>query len=58
MTNSIAVTWAGAGEPITLTVHGETGAVAVPLLPKRALESAKELVEPPANNGQPLLKPG
>ena len=29
-----------------LTVHGATGAVGVPLLPKRALELARELSEP------------
>ena len=46
MTNSIAVSWAGAGQPIMLRVHGETGEVAVPLLPKRALELAKDLSEP------------
>ena len=41
-----------------LQVHGATGDVAVPLKPKSALELAKELVEPPANNGQPLLRQG
>ena len=42
----VAITWAGQGQPIMLQVHGATGAVAVPLLPKRALELAKELSEP------------
>jgi hypothetical protein len=46
VTESVVVTWAGAGEPITLTLHGETGEVAVPLTPKRALELARELIEP------------
>ena len=40
------VTWEGPGEPIMLTVHGPAGEVAVPLLPKRALELAQELIEP------------
>ena len=38
--------WEGPGEPITLTIHGPDGEVAVPLLPKRALELAQELIEP------------
>ena len=33
-------------EPITLQVHGATGAVDVLLTPTRALELAKELSEP------------
>ncbi len=40
----VVVTWAGAGQPIMLTVHGPDGEVAVPLLPKRALELAQELL--------------
>ena len=42
----VNIIWAGQGQPITLTVHGPDGEVAVPLLPKRALELAKELIEP------------
>ncbi len=38
------VTWEGPGEPIVLTVHGPDGAVEVPLLPKRALTLANELL--------------
>jgi len=38
------VTWAGPGEPIMLTLYGPDGAVTVPLLPKRALELANELL--------------
>ncbi len=38
------VTWEGPGEPIMLTVHGPAGEVAVPLLPKRALTLAQELL--------------
>ncbi len=40
------VTWGGPGQPITLTVYGPDGAVAVPMVPTRALELAKELIEP------------
>ena len=41
------VTWAGQGEPIVLAVYGPDGEVAaVPLSPTRALELAKELIEP------------
>jgi len=32
------VTWEGPGEPILLTAYGPAGEVAVPLLPKRALD--------------------
>ena len=47
MTHRAVVTWAGAGEPITLTVYDPDGAVvSVPLSPVRALELAKELSEP------------
>ncbi len=39
------VSWEGPGEPIMLTVYGPDGeAVAVPLLPKRALTLAQELL--------------
>ncbi len=38
------VSWEGPGEPIVLTVYGPAGDVAVPLLPKRALELAQELL--------------
>ncbi len=38
------VTWAGPGEPITLTLYGPAGEAAVPLLPKRALTLAQELL--------------
>ncbi len=40
----VVVTWEGPGEPITLTVYVLDGEVAVPMLPKRALELAKELL--------------
>ena len=40
----VVVTWEGPGRPITLTVHGPDGEVAVPLLPKRALTLAQELL--------------
>ena len=40
------VSWAGPGQPITLTLYGPDGELAVPLTPKRALELAKELIEP------------
>ena len=38
------VTWEGPGEPIMLTVYGPDGDLAVPLLPKRALTLAQELL--------------
>ncbi len=38
------VTWEGPGEPIVLTAHGPAGEVAVPMVPKRALELAQELL--------------
>ena len=38
------VTWEGPGQPIVLTVYGPAGEVAVPLLPKRALTLAQELL--------------
>ena len=40
------VSWAGPGEPIVLQVYGPDGEVAVPLTPTRALELAKQLIEP------------
>ncbi len=39
------VTWEGAGEPTVLALYGSEGELAVPLLPKRALTLAKELIE-------------
>ena len=38
------VTWEGPAQPITLTLYGPDGEVAVPLLPKRALTLAQELL--------------
>ncbi len=38
------VTWEGPGQPIVLTIYGPDGEVAVPLLPKRALTLAQELL--------------
>ncbi len=38
------VSWEGPGEPIMLTVYGPDGTTAVPLLPKRALTLAQELL--------------
>ena len=38
------VTWEGPGEPIMLTLYGPAGEVALPLLPKRALTLAQELL--------------
>ena len=38
------VSWEGPGEPIMLTLYGPDGEIAVPLLPKRALELAQELL--------------
>ncbi len=38
------VTWEGPGEPIVLTLYGPDGEVALPLLPKRALTLAQELL--------------
>ncbi len=38
------VTWEEPGEPIMLTLYGPDGEVAVPLLPKRALTLAQELL--------------
>ena len=38
------VSWEAPGEPIVLKVGGPKGDVAVPLLPKRALALAQELL--------------
>ncbi len=38
------VTWEGPGEPIMLTLYGPEGELAVPLLPKRALTLAQQLL--------------
>ena len=38
------VSWAGPGEPVLLTLYGPEGELAVPLLPKRALTLAQELL--------------
>ncbi len=38
------VTWEGPGEPIMLTIYGPDGEVTVPILPKRALLLAQELL--------------
>ena len=47
MTSRAVVTWAGAGEPIMLTLYSTAGEVVkVPLTPVRALELAKQLTEP------------
>ena len=40
----VAVSYEGPGEPIVLKVHGPTGEVAVPMVPKRALELAQDLL--------------
>ena len=40
----VVVTWEGPGEPIMLTVYGPDGELAVPLLPKRCLTLAQELL--------------
>ncbi len=43
--NRAVVTWEGPGQPIVLTIYGPDGeAVALPLLPKRALTLAQELL--------------
>ena len=38
------VSWEGPGQPIMLTAYGPAGEVAVPLLPKRALTLAQEML--------------
>jgi len=40
----VAVSWEGSGAPIVLTIHGPDGKMAVPMVPKRALELAQELL--------------
>ena len=45
-------------QPIVLALYGPDGELSVSLSPVRALELAKDLTEPPANNGQPLLRLG
>ena len=40
----VVTSWAAPGQPIMLRVYGPDGEVAVPLLPKRALELAQELL--------------
>ncbi len=40
----VVVSWAGADQPIVLMLYGPNGVVAVPLVPKRALTLAKELL--------------
>ncbi len=42
--NRAVVAWEGPGEPIMLTLYGADGEAAVPLLPKRALTLAQELL--------------
>ncbi len=44
MTDRAVVPWEGPGELIILTLYGPDGEVAVPLLPKRALTLAQELL--------------
>ena len=39
-----SVAWEGPGQPIVLKVHGPAGEVAVPMVPKRALTLAQELL--------------
>ena len=38
------VTWDGPGAPIVLTLYGSESQLAIPLLPKRALTLAQELL--------------
>ncbi len=40
----VVVTWAGPAQPVVLTLYGPDGEVALPLLPKRALTLAQELL--------------
>lgn len=42
----VVVSWAGQNQPVVLALYGPGGEVAVPLSPTRALELAKELIEP------------
>ena len=43
--NRAVVTWEGPGQPIMLTLYGADGEAAVPLLPRRALTLAQELLK-------------
>ena len=52
------VFWEGPGEPILLTVHGPGGEVAVPMVPKRALLLAQELIEPAVVTETTTAAPG
>ena len=40
----VVVAWEGPGQPILLQVYGPAGEVTVPMVPKRALELAQELL--------------
>ena len=40
------VSWEGAGQSILLKTHGPNGEATMPLTPPRALELAKEMIEP------------
>ena len=40
----VVVSWEGPGQPVVLALYGPGGEVAMPLLPKRALELAQELL--------------
>ena len=42
----VVVSWAGEGQPIVLTLYSDGAEVAVELTPVRALELAKDLIEP------------
>ncbi len=43
--NRVVVSWGGVGEPVVLALYGPSGElVAVPLLPKRALTLAQEML--------------
>lgn len=42
----VVVSWAGASEPIMLTLYGPDGEVAVPMVPKRVHELAQRLIQP------------
>ncbi len=52
------VTWDGPGQPITLTLYGPGGEVAVPMVPKRALLLAQELIEPAVVTETTTAAPG
>ena len=40
------VSWNGPGQPIMIALRGPGGEVSMPLSPTRALEMAKQLIEP------------